>query len=172
MPYLKDTLEINSIAFKYHREPFVENLTNWTTQTVNNKFKKGIMHRFLNLCILETRISKAQRDGVKYFTQVIPYSSTTPECENVWRVRMTRNPSPLFRVFSSVVLIPFAAHAPRIFNWRCAKLFTCAPILGGLSCHHISEMRSGLAASFRHSYMSGNHPQGKGSCVVPIEVTN
>ena len=159
MPYVKVTLEI---TFKYHREQFVQKLSNWSTQTVNDRLRMGIMRRFPNRCIPETGISKAQRDGVKCCTQVIPYLSTTPECENVWRVRMTRLPWFLFRVFSSFMLVPCVAHAPHVFNWRCAKLFTCAPILGGLCCHHISEMRAGLAASFRHSSMAGNH----------LEVTN
>ena len=160
------------MAFRYHRERFVDKLSNWSTQAVNNRLRMGIMHRYPDLCIPETGISKAQRDGVKCCTQVIPDLPTTPECENVWRVRMTRLPSPLFRVIASFVWVPCAAHAPHVFHWRCAKLFTCAPILGGLSCNHICEMRAGLAAVFRHSSMACNHPLAKGPCVLPTEVTN
>ena len=111
MPYVKDTLEINSMAFKYHWEQFVDQLSNWSTQAVNNSLRMGIMHRFPNLCLPETGISKAHKGGMKYCAEVIPYLPTTPECENVWRVRMTRLPSPLFRVFSSFVWVLCAPRA-------------------------------------------------------------
>ena len=147
------------MAFKYHREQFVDQLSNWSTQAVNNILRMGIMHRFPNLCLPETGISKAHKGGMKYCAEVIPYLPTTPECENVWRVRMTRLPSPLFRVFSSFVLIPCAAHAPPVCNWRCAKLFPRAPILGRRSCRHISRTEGPLRGSVRHCSMAVNpHP--------------
>ena len=116
MPYVKDTLDINSMVFKYHREQVDDVLSNCSTQAVNNSLRMGIMHRFPNLCIPETGISTAHKGGMKYCAQVIPYLLKTPECENVWRVRMTRLPSRLFRVFPSFVWVPCAPDAPRVFN--------------------------------------------------------
>ena len=69
MPYVKDTL---GMAFKYHREKLVEKLSSWSTQTVNNRLRMGIMHRYPDICIRETEIPKAQWDGVKCCTQVGP----------------------------------------------------------------------------------------------------
>ena len=100
MPHVKDTL---CVAFQYHREQFVERLSNWSIQAVNNSPRMAIMHRYPDLCIPETGICKAQRDGVKYCTQVVNFLSTTPESQNDWRVQPARPPSPMSRTFLSFV---------------------------------------------------------------------